>query len=287
MKFALIEANSSVLSVKKMCRLLDVSRSGYYAWLARPPSAREVRRERLAEVIVEIHVANRGRYGSPRIAAELRERDYRVGENTVAAIMREKGISAENKRKFRVATTNSKHDLPIAPNLLGRDFRAARPNEAWLSDITYIPTAEGWAYLCAIKDLCSREIVGWALADHMRTELVLEALRMAVGNRRPGPGLIFHSDRGVQYASAAFRAELARHGFAQSMSGKGNCYDNAPMESFFGSLKTEEVHRRRYATLAEAKRNLFDYIEVFYNRRRRHSSLNYLSPVEYLKQFVV
>ena len=287
MTFAFIEANRSEFSVEKMCRFFEVSKSGFYDWKKRKPSQRSVENERLLEKIKEIHDENRGVYGSPRITDELNEiraqdDEKKVGKNRVARIMRENGISGLISAFFKVQTTDSKHELPISPNLLGQDFSAVRPNQIWLSDLTYIRTGQGFGYLCAIKDLYDETIVGWAFAKHMRTELVIEALHRAVFKRRPGAGLIFHSDRGIQYASNSFRAEMKKLKFRQSMSRKGNCYDNAPMESFFGRLKVEEVYRKNYRTIAEARRNLFDYIEVFYNRKRKHSRLGYLSPIEYL-----
>jgi transposase InsO family protein len=284
MKFAFIKANSSEFSVKKMCHVLEVSRSGYHAWVNHTPSVREIENKSLLEEIKTIHQENRQCYGSPRITKELHARGQMVGENRVAGIMKKNKIAAENKRKFRVQTTDSRHDLPISPNLLEQNFHAARPNEIWLSDITYVPAGNRWAYLCAFKDLCTMEIVGWAMADHMRAELVIEALAMALKRRTPLEGLIVHSDRGVQYASQKFRAELDLHGFRSSMSRKGDCYDNAPMESFFGSLKVEEVYKTKYMTLEEARIKIFDYIECFYNRKRRHSSLGYVSPIEYLNK---
>lgn len=284
MKFAFVAANRAGFSVEKMCGVLDISRSGFYASVGRPPSRRARQNEHLVAQMRKIHQERRGVYGSPRMTKELLDLGLGTSENRVASLMRKSGISGRNPRTFRVQTTDSNHDFPIATNLVDQNFRATDVNEVWLSDITYIDTAEGWTYLCAIKDIHSAEIIGWALDDHMRTDLVLTAFRRAVRSKQPPSGVIFHSDRGVQYASTDFRTELKGLGFIQSMSGKGNCYDNAPMESFFGTLKVEEVYRRRYANLDDAKRNLFDYIEVFYNRKRRHSRLGYLSPAEFLRR---
>jgi transposase InsO family protein len=216
-------------------------------------------------------------YGSPRMWRELRARGLRVCQNTVARLMREHGIRAATSRKFR-HTTDSNHAQPVADNVLQRDFRASRPNEKWVMDITYLWTEEGWLYLAAVEDLYSRKVVGWSLGERLRSELVTDALRMAIGRQWPGEALLAHSDRGSQYASARYQALLASHGITCSMSRRGNCWDNAPMESFFATLKKELVYQRRYATRAEARRSVFEYIEVFYNRERRHSALGYVSP---------
>ena len=282
MKFAFIKANSSEFSVKKMCDVLEVSRSGYYDWLERPPSSRETANESLLEKIRDAFAANREVYGSLRIAKELQDMGYVAGKNRVAAIMRKHGITAKIEKKFRVKTTDSNHQYPISPNLLNQVFTVSGPNQAWVSDITYILVGDGWRYLCIIEDLFNREIVGWSLGDNLRTGLVTSAFHQAVATKKPQAGMIFHSDRGAQYASHEFRDELEKHGILSSMSRTGNCYDNAPAESFFHTLKVEEVYRKKYATEEEARRNLFDYIEVFYNRIRKHSSLNYLSPTQYL-----
>lgn len=282
MKFSWMKENSSAFPAKKMCQALEVSRSGYYQWLRRPPSGRQCADSHLLDSIRSIHDGSRGAYGTPRIQQELRARGQRVGKNRIDRLKRKAAIFARKFRRFRVATTDSKHDHRIAPNLLNQEFKASRLNQIWLSDITYIRLATGvFVYLCVVLDLFSREIVGWNLANHMRTELVLDALNRAICRRRPFGGLIFHSDRGVQYASDDFRDELERLQFQQSMSRKGNCYDNAPMESFFASFKIEEVYPASYASMAEARRKLFDYIEVFYNRKRRHSALGYLTPEEF------
>lgn len=232
--------------------------------------------------IKRIHTLPRHQdYGSPRMHGELLRQGTNCAVNTVAKLMRRAGIRARRQPRFRVATTDSKHDLPVAPNRLNREFTASRPNQVWLSDFTYVPTSEGFSYLCAFEDLCSRRIVGWAISRQIDTQLALDALHQAVALRQPGPGLMVHTDRGSQYASGAFRARLKKHQFVQSMSRKGNCYDNAPMESFFKSFKFEEGHHQRYETLEQASRAVTDYIERFYNPRRLHSALGYVSPVEF------
>lgn len=264
-----------------LCRTLGVSRSGYYAWLDRPAPARETRREELVKKIREAHAVGRGLYGSPRVHAELREAGVAVCENTVAKYMREEAIRARTHRRFRVRTTDADHDHPVADNVLDRDFAAARPDERWATDITYVPTAEGWLYLAAVIDLCSRRIVGWSMAEHMRAELCLDALDMAVLHRRPGPGVLHHSDRGVQYCCDAYRGRLDELSFVASMSRTGDCYDNAAMESFWGTFKRELVYQQpdgRFATREQARRMIFEYVEVFYNRQRRHSAIGYVSP---------
>ena len=261
-----------------MCKALDVAKSGFYAWKARPAGERQQRRRQLVEQIRTAHAGSRGTYGSPRVTVELKESGVDVCENTVAKYMRQAGIVSKTRRRFRVRTTDARHENPIAPNVLDRHFEADRPDRKWVCDITFVPTGQGWLYLAAVLDLCSRRVVGWAMADHLRAELCLDALGMAVERRRPGPGLLHHSDRGVQYASEAYRAFLKRHGMTASMSRSGNCYDNAVMESFFGTLKTELVHHERYATREQARSSIFEYVEVFYNRRRRHSAIGYVSP---------
>ena len=263
-----------------MCSVLEVSRSGFYAWFKRAESPREQENRRLTNLIVEIHKKSRETYGSPRIFAELQARGERCGKNRVARLMKKAGIRSKVRRKFRV-TTDSSHALPVAPNLLDQHFVSSHPNEIWMADITYIPTDEGWLYLASILDLFSRTVVGWSMDSTMKTGLALDALRMAIGCRRPGLGLLHHSDRGSQYASSDYQELLKQHGMICSMSRKGNCYDNAVKESFFHTLKTELVHHVRYPTRATARASLFDYIGVFYNRERRHSSLGYLTPEEF------
>lgn len=264
-----------------MCRLFGVTRQGYYAWVKRQqtPTARATRRAKLYELIREIYEASRGRYGSPRVHKELRRRGVRVGKRTVEQAMREMGLLARRNRRFRVTTAaNPKH--PVEPNVLGRDFCASRPNERWVADISYIWTAEGWVYLAAILDLYSRAVVGWALDTSLSTKLPLAALQMALRRRRPPQGLLHHSDRGCQYTSAEYRQKLAELGVTVSMSRKGNCWDNAVAESFFATLKTELVYAQQWSSRAELRAALFEYIEIFYNRRRLHSSLGYKTPAE-------
>ncbi len=263
-----------------MCDVLQVARSGFYAWRHRTESERACSRRRLKSLVRTIHAESKQRYGSPRVWKELASRGKQISENTVASYMREMGIRGKSKKKFR-HTTDSNHKLPVAPNILQRKFETARPNVAWVGDITYIPTREGWLYLATVMDLYSRKIVGWSMGRRINRQLVIDAMGMAIGARHPPRGLIFHSDRGSQYASSDFRKLLARHGVVQSMSRKGDCWDNAVMESFYRSLKTELVHHEDYRTRREARRSIFDYIEVFYNRVRRHSTLGYVSPTDY------
>jgi putative transposase len=263
-----------------MCDALDVSESGYHAWAARAPSEGENRRGRLVAAIEAIHAEVKGRYGSPRMTAELNARGHACSENTVARLMRDHGIRAKAPRRF-VRTTDSRHGLPVADNVLDRDFAPAGPNATWSADITYVPTADGWLYLAVVEDLFSRMIVGWAMDGSMTSRLVVDALEMAVRRRLPGDGLVAHSDRGSQYASAHYQGLLGRHGITCSMSRVAQCWDNAPVESFFASLKRELVHSERYTTRDEARASIFEYVEVFYNRVRRHSSLGYVSPDEF------
>jgi transposase InsO family protein len=279
--FAWIKSNRSKrFTVKALCNILDVSRGGYYAWLGRKPSRRRERRDHLVEQIRQVHADSDGTYGSPRVHAELADRRVKVCLNTVAKLMKDQGIRSVRARRFVARTTDSSHGCPVAANVLNRDFAADAPDRKWCCDITYVPTAEGFLYLAAVMDLCSRRIVGWAMAEHLRTELCLEALGMALETRSPAEGLIHHSDRGVQYASADYAAVLAEHGITCSMSRSGDCYDNAAMESFWCTLKTECVYprQRAYATRAEARQAIFRYIECWYNRQRRHSAIGYVSP---------
>jgi putative transposase len=278
MRFGFIEQHARTWPVRLMCRVLQVSPSGYYAWRSRPESHRVIANRRLVQEVHRLHAQHQGRYGSPRMHAALRAEGHRVSRGRVERLMRRHGIRALARRRFRPTTTDSRHQLPIAPNLLQQKFAATVPNRVWLADITYIPTGEGWLYLAAVLDLATRKVVGWAMRDHMRTELTLGALIMAAQRQRPGPGLIHHSDRGSQYAAEADAQQLALMKAKASMSRTGCCYDNAPMESFFHSLKVELVHQRRWATREEARRDLFGYIESYYNRQRIHSALGYLTP---------
>jgi putative transposase len=281
-KFRFIEEHlAGQFPLEVACEVLGVSRSGYYAWCDRPVSARARRREELAAKVRAVHAENRGVYGSPRVFRALRGRGESVCENTVAKVMQQRQIRAKAKRKYVPRTTDSTHDRPVAPNVLDRQFGAELPDRKWAADITYVPTAEGWLYLAAVIDLCSRKVVGWSMAGHMRTDLVADALRMAIARRSPGAGLLHHSDRGAQYASDDYQALLEQNGIGCSMSGKGDCWDNAAMESFWGTLKTELVNHERYETREQARASVFEYVEVFYNRHRLHSSLGYKSPEQF------
>jgi transposase InsO family protein len=277
--FRFIADHAGQWPVTWMCEALEVSASGYYAWAARPDSPTEQWRQELVGAIEEVHAEVKGRYGSPRMTAELKARGYECSENTVAALMREHGLRARTPRRF-VRTTDSNHRLPVAPNVLGRDFEPDGPNEAWCADITYIPTGEGWLYLAVVEDLFSRMVVGWSMAETMESRLVVDALEMATRRRLPGGGLVAHSDRGGQYASDHYQRALASAGIVCSMSGVGQCWDNAPVESFFGRLKCE-LEVEVFATRGQARAVLFEYLEVFYNRVRRHSSLGFVSPAEF------
>lgn len=282
MRYRFIDDHCGVWPIAVQCDVLDVSRSGYYAWRKRPPSAQAERRQELTERIQEIHARkNHGAYGSPRIHQELVAAGHACNRKTVAKCMKQAGIQAKTVKKFRVITTDSNHDHPVAENIVDRDFSPSRKHETWTADITYIPTDEGWLYLAAVEDLHSRKIVGWSMSDRIDSRLVVDALEMAIQRELPGEGLVAHSDRGVQYASEHYQTLLRKHGVTCSMSRKGNCWDNAPMESFFATLKKELVHHQRYETRQEARQSLFDYIETFYNRVRRHSSLGYQSPLQF------
>lgn len=281
MRYAFIEEHREVWPVTNQCSVREVSRSGFYAWRGREPSATQLRRESLTETIREIHIAGRRNYGASRVYRELLKRGHAVNQKTVEKYMRAADIRSQTCRKFRVSTTDSNHPHPIAPNIVNRDFAPSTKNETWTADITYIPTDEGWLYLAVVEDLFTRKIVGWSMADHMESRLVVDAFEMAVQRELPGEGLVAHSDRGSQYASDHYQQLLAKHDITCSMSRKGNCWDNAPMESFFATLKKELVHHEHYRTHAQARHSLFEYIEVFYNRQRSHSALGYLSPAQF------
>ena len=281
MTYRFIEGHKGGWPVRLLCETLEVSPAGFYAWRQCPRSAQEQRQDTLLVEIRAIHAEVKARYGSPRIHKELVARGHACCVNTVAKLMRANDIRAKTARKFRVRTTDSNHDLPVADNLLDRQFNPSGANEAWVADITYIPTREGWLYLAAVEDLYSRRVVGWATAGHLGSRLVVDALALGVQRRLPDEGLLAHSDRGSQYASDHYQRLLAKHGITCSMSRRADCWDNAPMESFFASLKKELVHDADFATRAEARAALFEYIEVFYNGQRRHSSLGYVSPAEY------
>jgi transposase InsO family protein len=280
MKYRFIQSHEKAWPVSVMCRVLGVARSGYYAWLRRPESARKRANRALVVEIKAIHQKSRETYGSPRIHAVLRRKGYRCSRKRVARLMRLAGLRSKSPKKFK-ATTDSAHSHPVAANLLERDFEVRMANEVWLADITYIWTREGWLYLAAVLDLFSRRIVGWALDARMKADLACKALSMGINRRQPAPGLIHHSDRGSQYASKIYQKLLKRNQIVPSMSRKGNCWDNAPMESFFHTLKVELVHHRNYRTREEARREIIEYMEMFYNTRRLHSSLDYSTPAEH------
>lgn len=264
--------------------MLQVSRSGYYTWLKRPESNRSRENRQLVEQIRDIHEQSRRTYGSPRVYAELQTMGVICSENRVARLMRLNGIAVEKKRKF-AKTTDSNHQLPIAPNLLDQQFEVSKPDVVWTTDITYIWTKQGWLYLAIVLDLFSRRIVGWSMAPTLERTLVMAALQMAIMIRTPAEGLMHHSDRGSQYASYDYQKILQQKKIVSSMSRRGNCYDNAPTESCFATLKRELVYRRNYTSHAEARQDIFEYIEVWYNRRRKHSAIGYMSPVEYEQQW--
>jgi transposase InsO family protein len=284
MKFAFIEAHRRSFPVQSMCKVLQVSRSGYYAWRKRPVSKREMANQVLVKQIQTVYEESFETYGSPRIYEELKAQGIRCSENRVARLMRWHGIQAKQTKRFKV-TTKANRQHPVAPNLLRQQFTASQPDEKWLADISYIDTREGWLYLAAVMDLFSRRIVGWAMASRMTKQLVIAALKMALRQRRPPEGLLHHSDQGSQYTGTDYQQLLHEHKIQVSMNSVGNYYDNAPMESFFGTLKQELVHNRSYQTRAEARTDIFYYLEAFYNRRRRHSSLDYLSPDDFERDY--
>jgi len=283
MRYKFMRDHREVFPVSPMCRVLEVGRSGFYAWLNRPESLRSREDLRLIDEIKTVHTGSRQTYGSPRVHADLKDKGYVIGKHRVARLMRENGIVSKHRRKFR-ATTDSRHNHPVAKNKLERQFNVSEPGQCWVSDITYIPTREGWLYLAVTLDLFHRKVVGWAMDRCMTRWLVMRALNMAIQNGNVELGLIHHSDRGVQYACQDFQALLETHAIECSMSRKGDCWDNAVAESFFHTLKVEQTRDRNYKTRQEAKKDIFEYIEVFYNRQRRHSYLGYLSPVEFEKQ---
>jgi putative transposase len=285
-RYAWIGKHAQTWPIVVVCDVLGVSVSGYNAW--RNGGSRLSQRVPDAQVLSALQAIEtrfRGAYGSPRMHAELRERGYCVGKARVERLMREHGIRGRHKRRWK-ATTNSKHDLPVAGNLIAREFSPTAPNQCWGADITYLATDEGWLYLAVVMDFFNREIIGWSFKDRLSADIALDALTMAWFRRRPGPGVIHHSDRGVQYASHAFQAKLAEYGMRCSMSRKANCWDNAPSESFFNNLKNERVHGTHYRTRAEAKADVFEYIEMFYNRIRRHSTLGQISPERFMQNWL-
>jgi len=278
--YELVDSEKAAFPVAALCEAVGVSRSAYYAWRRSKPSARQRANERVLADIRAIHVENEARYGSPRMRDELRDRGHEIGKHRVARLMRENGLWARVRRRFR-HTTDSRHKLPIAPNLLGQRFTATAPNQAWVGDITYIWTAEGWCYLAVLIDLYSRRVVGWALRKSLNRELAIAALLHALTCRKPPPGLVQHTDRGCQYASYEYRALLDQHGLQCSMSAAGNCYDNAVAESFFATLKKELVHGCAFETRSEAYDAISDYIENYYNAKRRHSAAGNQSPINF------
>ena len=280
MRFDFIAAEKATAPVTTLCRVLQVSPSGFYAWRERRPARRGTQDQTLGVRIAAIHAASRGTYGSPRVHATLAQQSWAVGRKRVARLMRQAGLRARRPKRF-CHTTDSQHAHAVGANVLGRRFQPRAPNTVWATDITYVWTWEGWLYLAVVLDLFSRRVVGWAVADHMRTGLVLNALQMALGRRRPPAELVHHSDRGSQYASDAYRAVLREHGMVCSMSRRGNCWDNAVAESFFATVKTELIHRRSWPLRRDVATAITEYIEVFYNRHRLHSFLAYRSPADY------
>jgi len=277
-RFDWIDRHRDVFALEAMCHVPAVTRGGFYAWTAHVPTSRQEKRVAVVALIREVHERSEATYGSPRVYDELCKRGVTINRKTVEKYMKQEGITPETTRRFVPQTTDGDHDQPVADNVLDRQFTADAPDRKWVSDITYVWTDEGWMYLAGVMDLFSRKIVGWAMAEHMRADLCVDALRMAVTNRRPGAGLLHHSDRGGQYASAAYREVLDFHGMTASMSRSGNCHDNAVMESFRGTLKRERLNRLRFGTRQEAKSSIFQWIEGWYNRKRSHSSLGYVSP---------
>jgi putative transposase len=285
-KYAWIDMQTKAFALIEMCSVLEVSVSGYRAWKrGGRPDRKRMTDDQTVAVIRAIHAELNGAYGSPRMIRELRLRGFTAGKERVERLMRENGIRARHKRRYKV-TTDSKHGFPVAKNLLAREFSPAAPNQVWTSDITYLWTDEGWLYLAIVLDLFNREVIGWSLKPRMTVDLATDALTMAWFRRKPEPGVMHHSDRGSQYASSTFQSKLADFGMTCSMSRKGNCWDNAPTESWFNSFKNERYHGVRYATHAEMKAAIFEYIEVFYNRKRQHSTLGYKSPTQFFDHWI-
>ena len=281
MKYQFMHNHKHIFPIIIQCQVLTVKSSGYYAWIRRSPSRRAIENARLLGKIRDIHEGSRQTYGSPRVFRALQKKGYRVSRPRVARIMKKHDIRSKIRRKFKV-TTYSKHRHPISPNLLNQNFKVDQPNEVWTSDITYVYTREGWFYLTVIQDLFNREIVGWSMSSRLTADTTtIPSLIQACGRQKPEAGLIFHSDQGIQYACDSFREHLSKNNMIQSMCGKGNCYDNAVTESFFHTLKTELIHHEKYQTKTQARLSVFEYIEVFFNRERMHSTLGYKTPVEY------
>jgi len=283
-KYAFIERHHERFTVTRMCDLMAVSQSAYYDWLKRPESARSLEDRRLSKKVKESHEKSRKTYGARRILKDLVDDNESISRTRVGRLMKQQGLESKGKRKFK-ATTNSNHGRPVAANLLDRAFMVEQPDTVYAGDITYIQTDEGWLYLAVLIDLYSRAIVGWAMSERMPAQLANDALMMAIWKRKPPKGLMVHSDRGSQYASDLYQKTIKDNGFICSMSRKGNCWDNAPSESFFHTLKTELTYHRRYQTRQEAKQEIFEYIEVFYNRQRRHSTIGYQTPLGYDKAY--
>ena len=286
MRYAWIDLERRHFALPELCGVLDVSVSGYRAWKrGGAPGRKRPSDAQLLALIRAIDAELRGAYGSPRMVLELRARGFPAGKERVERLMRENGIRARHKRRYK-ATTDSRHSLPVAKNLLDRHFTPTAPNQVWTSDITYLWTDEGWLYLAIVLDLFNREVIGWSIKARMTADIVMDALTMAWFRRKPAPGVLHHSDRGSQYASGVFQDKLTDYGMACSMSRKGNCWDNAPTESWFNSFKNERAHGTHYATRAEATADAFDYIEVFYNRKRRHSTLGYKAPIQFMDDWI-
>ena len=280
MRFHFIDLSRKAYPMYLLCKVMEVSRSGYYSWRKRGKSAREKERDQLIPMVKAIHKKSRSTYGKRRIAEELQSEGFFCGEHKAGTLMKLAGVQAKQKKKFK-ATTDSKHNMPVSPNLLRRDFHVLQQDKVWVGDITYIWTTEGWLYLAVVIDLYSRRVVGWSINKRMTKQLVMDALLMAIWRRKPAPGLIFHSDRGSQYCSNDFQRLLKTHGIRSSMSRKGDCWDNAVAESFFGTLKLELVFWEEYETRDQATGSIIEYIEMFYNSQRRHSYLGYLTPMEF------
>ena len=286
MKYAWIDAQAKAFALTEMCSVFEVRVSGYRSWKrGGKPDRKRLTDEQTVAVIRAIHAELKGAYGSPRMIRELRLRSFTAGKERVERLMRENGIRARHKRRYKV-TTDSKHGLPVAKNLLARDFSPVAPNQVWTSDITYLWTDEGWLYLAIVLDLFNREVIGWSLKPRMTVDLTTDALTMAWFRRKPEPGVMHHSDRGSQYASGAFQSKLTEFDMICSMSRKGNCWDNAPTESWFNSFKNERYHGVRYQTHDDMKAAIFEYIEVFYNRKRQHSTLGYKSPIQFFDRWI-
>ena len=280
MKYQFIKDHRSEFRVVSMCRVLCVTRSGYYSWLCAAPSRRHQDNQRLLTRIRAIHMATDQNYGALKTWHTLRASGEACGRHRVARLRKQHGIEAKRLRRFRAAYA-ARNNAPAAENLLEQDFQVTQPNRVWVGDITYIPTRRGWLYLAVVLDLYSRRVIGWSMSERINQQLAIDALMMAIQQRRPAPGLIHHSDRGIQYTSSTYRTILKAHDMVQSMSGKGNCYDNACVESFFSSLKNEETFHRDFHERDEARKAIFNYIELFYNRQRRHQTLGYRSPVQF------